>query len=80
LRAKNDLPLDKRIRTSASRLTTARPSAEYLLTFGVHTGPEMISYIKLMKDAAAYARDSGLKLVLKPHGGESGGAEEIIPP
>jgi sugar phosphate isomerase/epimerase len=30
-----------------------------------------------MKDAAPYAEERGLKLVLKPHGGASGASEEI---
>ena len=31
-----------------------------------------------MADAAPYAQERGLKLVLKPHGGGSGASEEII--
>ncbi len=31
-----------------------------------------------MQDAAPYAQERGLKLVLKPHGGASGAAEEIL--
>ena len=31
-----------------------------------------------MQDAAAYSKERGMKLVLKPHGGASGAAEEII--
>ena len=32
----------------------------------------------MMADAAPYAQERGLKLVLKPHGGGSGAAEEIL--
>jgi len=32
----------------------------------------------VMADAAAYAQERGIKLVLKPHGGGSGAAEEIL--
>jgi sugar phosphate isomerase/epimerase len=31
-----------------------------------------------MQDAAPYAQERGLKLVLKPHGGASGASEEIL--
>jgi sugar phosphate isomerase/epimerase len=35
-------------------------------------------YYKIMADAAAYAKERGLKVVLKPHGGGSGASEEIL--
>jgi sugar phosphate isomerase/epimerase len=51
---------------------------EFVLTFGAD-GPEHFeSYYQVMREAAPYAQDHGLKLVLKPHGGASGAAEEIL--
>jgi sugar phosphate isomerase/epimerase len=50
---------------------------EYLLTFGVTKVEQYENYYKLMQDAAHYAQEQGLKVVLKPHGGSSGAAEEI---
>ena len=50
---------------------------EFLLTFGVDRPSDYEVYYQTMKDAAAYAQERKLKLVLKPHGGGSGAAEEI---
>ena len=50
---------------------------EFLLTFGANNAEQYEDYYKLMQDAAAYAQERGLKVVLKPHGGASGAAEEI---
>lgn len=50
---------------------------EFLLTFGVDKASEYETYYAMMKDGAAYAAERKLKLVLKPHGGGSGAAEEI---
>jgi sugar phosphate isomerase/epimerase len=51
---------------------------EYLLTFGANDPAQYEDYYNLMQDAAAYAEGRGLKVVLKPHGGASGAAEEIL--
>jgi sugar phosphate isomerase/epimerase len=50
---------------------------EFLLTFGVEKPENYAKYYVIMRDAAAYAQDQGVKLVMKPHGGGSGAAEEI---
>lgn len=51
---------------------------EYLLTFGVDSPAQYENYFKLMSDAAAYAKERKLKLVMKPHGGASGASDEIV--
>jgi sugar phosphate isomerase/epimerase len=51
---------------------------EYLLTFGVDGPQHYEQYYAVMRDAAAYAQERGIKLVMKPHGGGSGAAEEIM--
>ncbi len=51
---------------------------EFLMSFGVDDPKYYEDYYRVMADAAAYAGERGLKLVLKPHGGGSGAAEEII--
>ena len=50
---------------------------EYLLTFGVDHASEYDTFYTVIKDGAAYAAERKLKLVMKPHGGGSGAAEEI---
>jgi sugar phosphate isomerase/epimerase len=51
---------------------------EYALTFGTSKESEVEQYYKVMSDAAAYAQERGIKLVMKPHGGSSGSSQEIV--
>jgi sugar phosphate isomerase/epimerase len=51
---------------------------EWLMSFGVDRPQDHEPYFKVMADGAAYAKERGLKLVLKPHGGSSGASEEIL--
>ena len=51
---------------------------EWLMSFGVDRPQDHERYFKLMADGAAYGKERGLKLVLKPHGGSSGASEEIL--
>ncbi|HUD46040.1 MAG TPA: sugar phosphate isomerase/epimerase [Candidatus Baltobacteraceae bacterium] len=51
---------------------------EWLLTFGVDNKEDYAHYCRAMADAADYAQERKIKLVLKPHGGSSGASEEII--
>jgi sugar phosphate isomerase/epimerase len=79
LRTKNDLPLEAQIKDMRQQIDNGKTvGVEYLLTFGVDNAAHMKNYIPLMHDAAAYAHDKGIKVVLKPHGGESAGAQEIV--
>jgi sugar phosphate isomerase/epimerase len=48
------------------------------MNFGVDRPQDYEPYYKLMANASAYAQEHGLKVVLKPHGGGSGAAEEIL--
>jgi sugar phosphate isomerase/epimerase len=79
LRTKDDLPLEEQIKDMRKQIDNAKfVGVEFLLTFGVGKEEYYENYYKLMHDAAAYSQERGLKLVLKPHGGSSGDAEEII--
>jgi sugar phosphate isomerase/epimerase len=51
---------------------------EWLLTFGVNDSAHYDTYFKTMSDAADYAQERKIKLVMKPHGGASGAAAEIL--
>jgi sugar phosphate isomerase/epimerase len=53
-------------------------SLEWLMSFGVDRPQDHETYFKIMADGAAYSKERGIKLVLKPHGGSSGASEEIL--
>ena len=75
----NELPIDDQVKQMRKQVDNARfLGAEFGLTFGVD-GPQYFdNYFKLMRETAPYAQEKGLKLVLKPHGGASGAADEIM--
>src|SRR5262245_26268318 len=78
LRSRHDIPLEDSIREVRKQIDNASGLAlTYLLTFGVDKPEEYDHYYKVMSDAAAYAQDKRLKLVMKPHGGSSGASAEI---
>ena len=79
LRIKFDLPLADQIKDTRQQIDNGKTmGVEFLLTFGANNAKEYEDYYKLMQDASAYAQEGGLKVVLKPHGGASGAAEEIM--
>ena len=79
LRVKFDLPLAEQIKDIRQQIDNGKTmGVEFLLTFGANNQAQYEDYYKLMQDASAYAQERGLKVVLKPHGGASGAAEEIL--
>ena len=78
LRIRFDWPLAEQIQDTRRQIDNGKTmGVEFLLTFGADKPAQFENYYQLMRDAAAYAQERGLKLVLKPHGGASGAAEEI---
>ena len=79
LRIKFDLPLADQIKDTRQQIDNGKTmGVEFLLTFGANNPGQYENYYKLMQDAAPYAQERGMKLVLKPHGGASGSSEEIL--
>jgi sugar phosphate isomerase/epimerase len=78
LHVKTALPLADAIQDTRRQIDHARfLNLEWLLTFGVDEKKDYETYYRTMSDAADYAAAAKIKLVLKPHGGGSGAAEEI---
>jgi sugar phosphate isomerase/epimerase len=78
LRTRHSIPLEESIRETRKQIDHADAlSLTYLLTFGVDRPEEYEHYYKVMGDAAAYAQERRIKLVMKPHGGSSGASDEI---
>jgi len=79
LRIKFDLALAEQIKDTRKQVDNGKTmGVEFLLTFGAHNPKQYEDYYQLMRDAAPYAQERGMKVVLKPHGGASGAAEEIM--
>ena len=79
LRSRHSIPLDESIKEVRQQIANADALAlPYLLTFGVDKPEEYAHYYKVMSDAAAYAQERRIKLVMKPHGGGSGASDEIV--
>jgi sugar phosphate isomerase/epimerase len=79
LRSRHDVPLAESIAEVHRQIDNAAALAlTYVLTFGVDKPEEYGHYYKVMGDAAAYADERRIKLVMKPHGGSSSASEEIV--
>jgi sugar phosphate isomerase/epimerase len=79
LRIKNDLPLTGVIADTRKQIENAHTlGLQYALTFGEAKAERYAQYHKVMADAAAFAQERGIKLVMKPHGGGSGSSSEIL--
>jgi sugar phosphate isomerase/epimerase len=79
LRSRHNIPHEDSVREVRKQIDNARfLSLKYVLSFGADNPEQFAHYYKVMSDAAAYAQDKGVKLVMKPHGGISGSSEEIL--
>ncbi len=79
LRSRHNIPLEESVAEVHKQIDHAGFLAlEYVLTFGVDRPEQYEHYFKVMADAAAYAGERRIKLVMKPHGGSSGASEEIL--
>ncbi len=56
----------------------AQLGLKYLLSGGVSVEGQYDNYYATMADAAKYAADKGVNMVLKPHGGSSGASDEVL--
>ena len=78
LRIKNGAPQADQLKDLRQQIDNGKfVGVEFLLTFGADKPENFENYYALMREAVPYAEERGLKVVLKPHGGASGAAEEI---
>ena len=79
LRSRHNIPIEDSIREVRKQIDNAKfLSLKYAMSFGADNPEEFAHYYKVMSDASAYAQEKDVKLVMKPHGGISGSAEEIL--
>lgn len=79
LHSRHNIPLEESIRDLRKQIDNAHfLSLKYVLSFGADNPEEFAHYFNVMSDAASYADDRDIKLVMKPHGGISGTSDEIL--
>jgi sugar phosphate isomerase/epimerase len=79
LRSRHNIPIDDSIREVRRQIDNAQLlSLKYVMSFGTDRPEEFAHYLKVMSEAAAYAQDKNVRLVMKPHGGISGSSSEIL--
>ena len=79
LRSRHTIPVAEALAEVQQQLDNAAfLGLTYVMSFGVDEPAEFAHYNQVMHEAAAYAADKGLRLVMKPHGGISGAATEIL--
>jgi sugar phosphate isomerase/epimerase len=79
LRVKNNLPLAEAVADTRKQIENAHTlGLQFALTFGEARPERYAQFHKVMADAAAFAQERGVKLVMKPHGGGSGSSTEIL--
>ncbi len=79
LRSRHSIPLEDSIKEVRKQIDNAKYlGLQFVLSFGVDKPEEYAHYYRVMSDAAAYAEDKKIKLVMKPHGGGSGASDEIL--
>lgn len=79
LHSRHDLPLAESIRDVRKQIDHAHLlGLQYVMSFGADNPAEFTHYLDVMRDAAAYAEERAIQLVMKPHGGISGAADEIL--
>lgn len=79
LRSRHNIPLADSIREVRQQIDNAQfLSLRYVMSFGADNPDEFAHYATVMRDAANYAQQKSIKLVMKPHGGISGASNEIL--
>jgi len=79
LHSRHNIPLDESITDVRRQIENASALAlPSVLSFGVDKPEEYAHYYQVMSDAAAFAQERRIKLVMKPHGGGSGASSEIM--
>lgn len=79
LHTSHNIPLEASIRDVRKQIDNAHFLAlQYVMSFGADNPEEFAHYFNVMNDAAAYAAEKNIQLVMKPHGGISGTSDEIL--
>ena len=79
LRSRHDVPLEDTVKSLRKEIDNAAfLGLKYVMTFGIDDPAQFDHYFQSMARAAAHGAEKGVQVVMKPHGGSSGAADEII--
>lgn len=79
LHSRHTIAIEDSIREVRQQIDNAHTlGLTYIMSFGADNSAEFAHYFQVMSDAAAYADERGINLVMKPHGGISGTAGQIL--
>jgi sugar phosphate isomerase/epimerase len=73
------MPIDETLSAARVQIDLAsRLGVQFLLTMGADAPEAFDHFYQAMNAAAAYAEDHGMQIVMKPHGGLSATADEML--
>jgi sugar phosphate isomerase/epimerase len=79
LASRHDIPIEETVKSLHKQIDNAASlGLKSVMTFGIDKPEQFEHYFMAMADAAAYAQEKNVQLVMKPHGGSSGASEEIV--
>lgn len=79
LRTKHEIPVEESIADSRKQIDHAqRLGVKYMLTVGVDPQNQFEHFYRVIAATAEYAQERRIQIVLKPHGGCSLSAKEIL--
>ncbi len=79
LRTRHDVSVDESLQNARRQIDNAhRLGAKFLFSMGIDQPALFEHYYRVMADASAYAEDQGMQVVMKPHGGCSASADEML--
>jgi sugar phosphate isomerase/epimerase len=79
LRTRHDIPLEESVRLARIQIDNGqRMGLKYLMTVGVDPREAYDHFYRVMAESAKYAAERGIQIVLKPHGGCSAAADELL--
>lgn len=79
LKTRHDIPLAKCKEEARKQIVKAHLlGIESVFSMGVDSPAQFDHYVEVMQDSCSFAADKGMKIAVKPHGGISASADEIL--
>lgn len=79
VRTRHDVPVQEAVAAARRQVDLgAKLGVRFLMTMGVDGKENFEHFYKVMAEVAAYAKDKGIRIAMKPHGGCSATATEML--